>query len=99
MNWGATIEVPIALLALPWVLVASAILALFRAWFVPKPFYQAEVDRRLEEKQAKDDALEANKLLILSNNKLLTKDDLSIATLQEIRDYIHRHDSSGGSHP
>lgn len=100
MNWGATITIPVALFALPWLLVAFAILALFRAWFVPRPFHQWEADRRLEEKQAKDDALEANVLLMKANNALLARDDLSITTLQEIRDYIHRHDPpAGGGYP
>ena len=101
MNWGETVTVPVIVVIVPWALVALAVTSLFRAWFVPRPFYTAEVHRREEERKAKDDALEANKTLIQSNNLLLRKDDVGLTTLQEIRDYIHRHDpptpQGGGS--
>lgn len=99
MNWEATVTVPVALIALMSSLIAFPILAIFRGWMVPGPFHRAEIARRLEEKQAKDDALAANKTLMEANTLLLRRDDLSITTLQEIRDYIHRNDKSGGGHP
>jgi hypothetical protein len=100
LNWETTITVPVALIGLMALLIAFPILAIFRGWIVVRPFYVAEVNARLEEKKAKDDALEANKSLMEANTLLLRRDDLSITTLKEIRDYIHRDDpETGGGHP
>lgn len=98
MNWDTTINVPVALIAGMSGLIAFPILAVFRGWMVPRPFHQAEIARRLEEKQAKDNALDANQKLVEANNLLLRREDLSLTTLQEIRDYIHKHDAPGGGH-
>jgi len=100
MNWEATITVPAAVIAVMTSLIALPIVAIFRGWMVPGPFHKAEIARREEEKAAKDDALEANKTLMETNTLLLRRDDLSITTLTEIREYIHRNDpTSGGGHP
>lgn len=102
VSWETKVEVPAALIALMAALIAFPIMAIFRGWIVPGVFYRREIARGDAEKQAKDDALEANKDLIEANNLLLRRDDLSITTLQEIRDYIHRHDpppTAGGGSP
>jgi hypothetical protein len=102
VNFEATVSLPVALVSLMISLIGFPIIAIYRGWLVPRPFHQAEINRRLEEKAAKDNALAANKDLIEANNLLLRRDDLSITTLQEIRDYIHRHDpppTTGGGSP
>lgn len=91
MNWEATITVPVAMLAGMGSIIILGIVGIFRGWTVPRPFHQAEIDRRLEEKKAKEDALDANKTLIETNNSLLRREDLSLTTIIEIRDYIYAH--------
>lgn len=101
VNFEATITVPVALLVTMASLIALPIVSIFRGWIVPGVFFRREIARGDAERQAKDDALEANKLLTEANNLLLRKDDLGLTALTEIRDYIRRHDppANGGDHP
>lgn len=102
MNWEATVNVPVPVLAMMVAVIAFCVMGVFRKWIVPAPFYREQVQRGDEERKAKEDALSANKTLIESNLLLLRRDDISITTLVEIRDYIHRHDPpsvEGGGSP
>ena len=91
VSWETRVEVPAVLLAIMASLIAFPIMAIFRGWIVPGVFYRREVARGDAERAAKDDALEANKTLTETNNSLLRRDDVSLTTIIEIRDYIYRH--------
>lgn len=50
-------------------------------------------DERDKEKKAKDDALAANRELMLQNSLLLEKDDTANSTLVALREFIRRHEN------
>lgn len=70
-------------------LLGVAILSIILGWLVPRWLYNQAVKRAEDEKDAKDKALDANKILAEALLKALSKDDAAHAAVHAIREKAH----------